>query len=143
MNDVIRRGKVEKGDVSVMRYEGHKRGQGMPEMLKTTAAIMGAGLGKDVALITDGRFSGRTHGFVVDHITTEAQEGGTIALVKNGDIITIDAETNSIMLEVSEEELKERKTHWIAPDLKFKRGVLYKYAKTVSSASKGCVTDEF
>jgi dihydroxy-acid dehydratase len=142
-NDGIRDGKVEKGDVIVIRYEGPKGGPGMPEMLKPTAAIMGAGLGKDVALITDGRFSGGTHGFVVGHITPEAQEGGTIALVKNGDIITIDAETNSIMLEVSEEELKERKTHWIAPDLKFKRGVLYKYAKTVSSASKGCVTDEF
>ncbi|WP_449274494.1 hypothetical protein [Lacinutrix neustonica] len=113
------------------------------EMLKPTAAIMGAGLGKEVALITDGRFSGGTHGFVVGHITPEAQEGGAIALVKNGDIITIDAETNSIVLEVSEAELKKRKAQWTAPALKFKRGVLYKYAKTVSSASKGCVTDEF
>ena len=115
----------------------------MPEMLKPTAAIMGAGLGKDVALITDGRFSGGTHGFVVGHITPEAQEGGTIALVKDGDIISIDAETNSISLEVSEEELQQRRHHWSAPKLKFKRGVLYKYARTVSSASKGCVTDEF
>jgi dihydroxy-acid dehydratase len=142
-NDGIRDGLVEKGDVVVIRYEGPKGGPGMPEMLKPTAAIMGAGLGKDVALITDGRFSGGTHGFVVGHITPEAQEGGTIALVKDGDMITIDAETNSIVLEVSEEELQKRRQEWKAPDLKFKRGVLYKYAKTVSSASKGCVTDEF
>jgi dihydroxy-acid dehydratase len=142
-NDGIRDGKVEKGDVIVIRYEGPKGGPGMPEMLKPTAAIMGAGLGKDVALITDGRFSGGTHGFVVGHITPEAQEGGTIALVKDGDIITIDAETNSILLEVSEEELQQRQQQWTAPQLKVKRGVLYKYARTVSSASKGCVTDEF
>ena len=142
-NDGIRDGKVEKGDVIVIRYEGPKGGPGMPEMLKPTAAIMGAGLGQDVALITDGRFSGGTHGFVVGHITPEAQEGGTIALVKNGDVITIDAETNSIMLDVSEKELQLRKQNWKAPELKFERGVLYKYAKTVSSASKGCVTDEF
>lgn len=142
-NDGIRDGKVEKGDVVVIRYEGPKGGPGMPEMLKPTAAIMGAGLGKEVALITDGRFSGGTHGFVVGHITPEAQEGGTIALVNDGDIITIDAETNSIVLEVSEEELKRRKENWKAPNLKFERGVLYKYARTVSSASQGCVTDEF
>jgi len=142
-NDGIRDGKVEKGDVVVIRYEGPKGGPGMPEMLKPTAAIMGAGLGKDVALITDGRFSGGTHGFVVGHITPEAQDGGTIALVKDGDFITIDAETNTIQLEVSEEELSQRKQSWEAPELKFNRGVLYKYAKTVSSASKGCVTDEF
>jgi len=142
-NDGIRDGKVEKGDVVVIRYEGPKGGPGMPEMLKPTAAIMGAGLGKDVALITDGRFSGGTHGFVVGHITPEAQEGGTIAVVKDGDIITIDAETNSISLEVSEVELQKRRQQWKAPELKFERGVLYKYAKTVSSASKGCVTDEF
>ncbi|WP_046743287.1 dihydroxy-acid dehydratase [Kordia zhangzhouensis] len=142
-NDGIRDGKVAKGDVVVIRYEGPKGGPGMPEMLKPTAAIMGAGLGKEVALITDGRFSGGTHGFVVGHITPEAQEGGTIALVKDGDIITIDAETNTIQLEVSDEELQERKKQWKAPELKFERGVLYKYAKTVSSASKGCVTDEF
>ena len=142
-NDGIRDGKVEKGDVVVIRYEGPKGGPGMPEMLKPTAAIMGAGLGKDVALITDGRFSGGTHGFVVGHITPEAQEGGTIAVVKDGDIITIDAETNSISLEVSEVELQRRRQKWKAPELKFERGVLYKYAKTVSSASKGCVTDEF
>ncbi|WP_298902902.1 dihydroxy-acid dehydratase [uncultured Psychroserpens sp.] len=142
-NDGIRDGKVEKGDVVVIRYEGPKGGPGMPEMLKPTAAIMGAGLGKDVALITDGRFSGGTHGFVVGHITPEAQEGGTIAFVKDGDIISIDAETNTISVEVSEIELQKRRQNWKAPDLKFERGVLYKYAKTVSSASKGCVTDEF
>jgi dihydroxy-acid dehydratase len=142
-NDGIRDGKVEKGDVVVIRYEGPKGGPGMPEMLKPTAAIMGAGLGKDVALITDGRFSGGTHGFVVGHITPEAQEGGTLAFVNDGDIITIDAETNTISVEVSEEELQKRRQNWKAPDLKFERGVLYKYAKTVSSASKGCVTDEF
>ena len=127
----------------MIRYEGPKGGPGMPEMLKPTAAIIGAGLGKEVALITDGRFSGGTHGFVVGHITPEAQEGGTIALVKDGDAITIDAEAKTITLEVSEEELTIRKQHWKAPQLKFDRGVLYKYAKTVSSASKGCVTDEF
>ena len=142
-NDGIRDGKVSKGDVIVIRYEGPKGGPGMPEMLKPTAAIMGAGLGKDVALITDGRFSGGTHGFVVGHIAPEAQDGGTIALVKDGDLITIDAESNSITLHVSDEELAKRKEKWVKPPLKFTKGVLYKYAKTVSSASKGCVTDEF
>lgn len=142
-NDGIRDGKVVKGDVVVIRYEGPKGGPGMPEMLKPTAAIMGAGLGKEVALITDGRFSGGTHGFVVGHITPEAQEGGVIALVKDGDVITIDAEANSIELEISDKELDKRKEQWQAPELKFKRGVLYKYARTVSNASKGCVTDEF
>ncbi|WP_440066305.1 dihydroxy-acid dehydratase [Tenacibaculum discolor] len=142
-NDGIRDGKVEKGDVVVIRYEGPKGGPGMPEMLKPTAAIMGAGLGKEVALITDGRFSGGTHGFVVGHITPEAQEGGVIALVKDGDTITINAETNTINLAVSEEELAKRKQEWTAPPLKVKRGVLYKYARTVASASNGCVTDEF
>ncbi len=142
-NDGIRDGIVKKGDVVVIRYEGPKGGPGMPEMLKPTAAIMGAGLGKDVALITDGRFSGGTHGFVVGHITPEAQDGGTIALVKDGDIITIDAETNTISVDVSDAELAERKKAWIQPELKFKKGVLYKYARSVSSASNGCVTDEF
>lgn len=141
-NDGIREGKVQKGDVVVIRYEGPKGGPGMPEMLKPTAAIMGAGLGKDVALITDGRFSGGTHGFVVGHITPEAQAGGNIALIEDGDTITIDAETNSINVKISDEELLERKKNWKAPKLKFERGVLYKYAKTVSSASQGCVTDE-
>ena len=142
-NDGIRDGLVKKGDVVVIRYEGPKGGPGMPEMLKPTAAIMGAGLGKDVALITDGRFSGGTHGFVVGHITPEAQDGGTIALVEDGDTITIDAETNSITLEISDKELQVRKQQWKAPNLKVSRGVLFKYAKTVSSASQGCVTDEF
>lgn len=142
-NDGIRNGQVKKGDVVVIRYEGPKGGPGMPEMLKPTAAIMGAGLGKEVALITDGRFSGGTHGFVVGHITPEAQEGGTIALVNDGDFITIDAESNTISLEVNDEELEKRRQHWKTPALKFKRGVLYKYARSVSSASRGCVTDEF
>ncbi|WP_298475836.1 dihydroxy-acid dehydratase [uncultured Maribacter sp.] len=142
-NDAIRGGKVEKGNVVVIRYEGPKGGPGMPEMLKPTAAIMGAGLGKEVALITDGRFSGGTHGFVVGHISPEAQEGGTIALVKDGDVITIDAETNAINVEVSDEELAKRKKEWVEPALKFKKGVLYKYARSVSSAAQGCVTDEF
>lgn len=141
-NDGIRDGKVNKGDVVVIRYEGPKGGPGMPEMLKPTAAIMGAGLGKDVALITDGRFSGGTHGFVVGHIAPEAQDGGGIALVKNGDIITIDAEKNTISVDLSEEELENRRANWKQPKLKVSRGSLYKYAKTVSSASQGCVTDE-
>jgi dihydroxy-acid dehydratase len=114
----------------------------MPEMLKPTAAIMGAGLGKDVALITDGRFSGGTHGFVVGHITPEAQIGGTIGLVQNGDTIVIDAVSNSIHVDISDEELAKRKAQWKAPQLKVTKGVLYKYAKTVASASEGCVTDE-
>lgn len=142
-NDGIRNGEVKKGDVVVIRYEGPKGGPGMPEMLKPTAAIMGAGLGQDVALITDGRFSGGTHGFVVGHITPEAQVGGNIAFIENGDIITIDAELNTINVDLSDEELFKRKQNWVAPDLKVKRGVLYKYAKTVSSASLGCVTDKF
>lgn len=142
-NDGIRNGEVKKGDVVVIRYEGPKGGPGMPEMLKPTAAIMGAGLGKDVALITDGRFSGGTHGFVVGHITPEAQDGGNIALIKNGDMITIDAELNTIDVDLTLEELDRRKQNWVAPALKVKRGVLYKYAKTVSSASLGCVTDKF
>ena len=142
-NDGIRDGKVVKGDVVVIRYEGPKGGPGMPEMLKPTAAIMGAGLGKDVALITDGRFSGGSHGFVVGHISPEAQVGGPLAFVKEGDEITIDAELNSLTLNVSEGELAKRKSNWVAPALKFNRGVLSKYAHSVSSASEGCVTDKF
>ncbi len=142
-NDGIREGKVNKGDVVVIRYEGPKGGPGMPEMLKPTAAIIGAGLGNDVALITDGRFSGGTHGFVVGHISPEAQVGGPIAFVKDGDVITIDAVKNTIDFEISEEELEQRRVSWVQPELKPKRGVLYKYAKTVSCASEGCVTDEF
>ena len=142
-NKGIGEGKVNKGDVVVIRYEGPKGGPGMPEMLKPTAAIMGAGLGKDVALITDGRFSGGTHGFVVGHITPEAQNGGNIALIENGDTIIIDAIKNTIILDVEENELIKRKNKWVEPKLKVGFGSLYKYAKTVSSASKGCVTDEF
>lgn len=142
-NDGIGKGLVKKGDVVVIRYEGPKGGPGMPEMLKPTAAIMGAGLGKEVALITDGRFSGGTHGFVVGHISPEAQDGGTIALLEDGDIITIDAEKNSISVNLTDKEIIERRSRWVQPALKVKRGSLYKYAKTVSSASQGCVTDEF
>ena len=141
-NDGIRSGQVQKGEVVVIRYEGPKGGPGMPEMLKPTAAIMGAGLGNDVALITDGRFSGGTHGFVVGHITPEAQIGGTLALVHDGDMITINAEDNTIVLDVDDKELERRKAKWKAPTLKVSSGVLYKYAKAVSSASDGCVTDE-
>ncbi|MDB2355389.1 dihydroxy-acid dehydratase, partial [Flavobacteriaceae bacterium] len=135
-NKGIGEGKVNKGNVVVIRYEGPKGGPGMPE-------IMGAGLGKDVALITDGRFSGGTHGFVVGHITPEAQEGGNIALIENGDTIIIDAIKNTIILDVEGDELIKRKNKWVEPKLKVGFGSLYKYAKTVSSASKGCVTDEF
>ena len=143
VNEGIKTGKVKKGDVVIIRYEGPKGAPGMPEMLKPTSYIMGAGLGKDVALITDGRFSGGSHGFVVGHVSPEAQVGGNIALVENGDIIAIDAVNNTINIEISDEELAKRKENWKAPKLKFERGVLYKYAKTVSSASNGCVTDEF
>lgn len=141
-NDAIKAGKVQKGDVVVIRYEGPKGGPGMPEMLKPTSAIMGAGLGNDVALITDGRFSGGTRGFVVGHITPEAQDGGTIALVKDGDEITIDGKNNKIFVNLSDEEINERRKSWTAPPLKIKSGALYKYAKLVSSASEGCVTDK-
>ena len=142
-NDGIGKGEVKKGDVVVIRYEGPKGGPGMPEMLKPTAAIMGAGLGKEVALITDGRFSGGTHGFVVGHVCPEAQEGGLIGLLEDGDIITIDAEKNEISVDLSDAEITKRKSKWIQPELKVKRGSLYKYARTVSEASEGCVTDEF
>ena len=141
-NDGIRNGEVQKGEVVVIRYEGPKGGPGMPEMLKPTAAIMGAGLGKDVALITDGRFSGGTHGFVVGHIVPEAQNGGAIALVQDGDIIEINAEKNTLEVHLTDAELQERKAKWQAPPLKFSSGVLYKYIKNVSTASNGCVTDE-
>ena len=140
-NAGIRAGKVNKGDVVVIRYEGPKGGPGMPEMLKPTAAIMGAGLGKDVALITDGRFSGGTHGFVVGHIVPEAQEGGEIGLLKDGDLITIDAEKNTLSVDLSNSELAKRKAAWKKPPYKFKKGVLYKYIKSVATASEGCVTD--
>lgn len=140
-NTGISNGEVERGDVVVIRYVGPKGGPGMPEMLKPTSLIMGAGLGKSVALITDGRFSGGTHGFVVGHITPEAQSGGAIGLVKTGDKIKISAEDNSINVLLSENELAKRKAAWVQPELKHKKGILYKYAKSVASASKGCVTD--
>ncbi len=140
-NDGIRNGEVQPGEVVVIRYEGPKGGPGMPEMLKPTAAIMGAGLGKSVALITDGRFSGGTHGFVVGHIVPEAQEGGPIALIENGDIIEINAEDNTLNVHLSDEVLAERASKWKQPPYKFQSGVLYKYIKNVSTASKGCVTD--
>lgn len=140
-NTGISNGEVAKGDVVVIRYVGPRGGPGMPEMLKPTSLIMGAGLGKSVALITDGRFSGGTHGFVVGHITPEAQSGGTIAFLKTGDIIRISAENNTINVLISEEELAKRKAIWKAPAPKHTKGILYKYAKTVASASKGCVTD--
>jgi dihydroxy-acid dehydratase len=138
----LERGAISKGDVIVIRYEGPKGGPGMPEMLTPTSAVMGAGLGKDVALITDGRFSGGSHGFIVGHICPEAQEGGPIALVKDGDRITIDAETNRLDVEVSESELAERRRAWRQPAYKAQRGTLAKYIRLVSSASNGCVTDE-
>ena len=137
----ISNGEVNRGDVVVIRYVGPKGGPGMPEMLKPTSLIMGAGLGKSVALITDGRFSGGTHGFVVGHITPEAQSGGTIAIIKTGDKIRISAEDNTINVLLSEEEITARKSKWVAPALKHTKGILYKYAKTVASASKGCITD--
>ena len=135
-------GLIHKGDVIIIRYEGPKGGPGMPEMLTPTSAIMGVGLGADVALITDGRFSGGSHGFIVGHVTPEAQEGGPIALVQDGDRITIDANSNRIDLDLSEAELAKRRSSWKAPELKSKRGTLYKYIKNVKSASEGCVTDE-
>lgn len=138
----VRSGEVKPGNVVVIRYCGPKGGPGMPEMLKPTSAIMGAGLGKSVALITDGRFSGGSHGFVVGHVTPEAFEGGGIALVKNGDVITIDAVKNTINLKISDEEYAARKANWVKPDLKVNKGVLLKYIRSVSSASTGCVTDK-
>lgn len=140
--DGIASGKVKAGDVVVIRFIGPKGAPGMPEMLKPTGAIIGAGLGKSVALITDGRFSGGTHGFVVGHITPEAYEGGLIALVKDDDIIRIDVKKNKITLKVSKEEIKKRRKKWKQPELKATSGILYKYARMVKPASEGCVTDE-
>ncbi len=139
--DGIRGGAVKAGHVVVIRYEGPKGAPGMPEMLVPTSAIMGKGLGTSVALITDGRFSGGTHGFVVGHVTPEAYDGGLIALVQNGDRITIDAENNELVAHLTEAEIAERRKAWVQPELKVKQGVLYKYAKQVSSASDGCMTD--
>jgi dihydroxy-acid dehydratase len=142
MLHALERKEIVKGDVVIIRFEGPKGGPGMPEMLTPTSAIMGAGLGKDVALITDGRFSGGSHGFIVGHVTPEAQEGGPIALVQNGDRITLDASENLIAVELSEAEIAARRAKWKAPAYKFTRGTLYKYIKNVKSASEGCVTDE-
>ena len=140
--DGLKDGRIKAGSVVVIRMCGPKGGPGMPEMLKPTSAIMGAGLGDSVALITDGRFSGGSHGFVVGHITPEAIEGGTIGLVQDGDIIAIDAVNNTLTLKVSEEELAERRKNWKQPALKVSQGVLYKYAKCVATASEGCITDK-
>jgi dihydroxy-acid dehydratase len=142
MLHALERKEIVKGDVVVIRYEGPKGGPGMPEMLTPTSAIVGAGLGKDVALITDGRFSGGSHGFIVGHITPEAQEGGPIALVRTGDRITIDAQRNEISTDVSEAEMVRRRGEWRMPSYKATRGTLAKYIRLVKDASTGCVTDE-
>jgi dihydroxy-acid dehydratase len=138
----LEKGEIVKGVVIVIRYEGPKGGPGMPEMLTPTSAIMGAGLGKDVALMTDGRFSGGSHGFIVGHVTPEAQEGGPIALVRNGDKITIDAQDNLISVDVSDQEMAVRRAGWTMPPYKATRGTLAKYIRLVKNASQGCVTDE-
>ena len=140
--ETILAGAIRKGDVVVIRYEGPKGGPGMREMLAPTSAIMGEGLGQDVALITDGRFSGGSHGFVVGHITPEACAGGPIAQIKDGDLITIDAEKRQINLEIPAGELRRRRKAWKAPKPRYTRGVLAKYASAVSSASLGAVTDQ-
>ena len=138
----IHSGHIKDGDVVVIRYVGPKGGPGMPEMLKPTSAIIGAGLGKTVALITDGRFSGGTHGFVVGHITPEAFDGGLIALIKDSDIIELNASDHTITLHINEEEIRERKKKWKQPPLKAIKGALFKYARFVTSAAEGCTTDE-
>jgi dihydroxy-acid dehydratase len=142
MLHALERGEIQGGEVLVIRYEGPKGGPGMPEMLTPTSAIMGAGLGDQVALITDGRFSGGSHGFILGHITPEAQDGGPIALVEKGDRITIDAVSHRIDVELSDQELEERRAKWQPPPLKARHGALYRYIQTVQSASLGCVTDE-
>jgi len=133
---------IRKGDVVVIRFEGPKGGPGMPEMLTPTSAIMGAGLGSDVALLTDGRFSGGSHGFIVGHITPEAQEGGPLGLIRDGDIVTIDADTNRLDVDVNDDEMARRRAAWVQPPYKATRGTLHRYIRTVKSASEGCVTDE-
>lgn len=140
-NRSIGRGHIRRGDVIVIRYEGPRGGPGMPEMLTPTSMIMGRGLGGDVALITDGRFSGGTHGFVVGHITPEAQDGGLIALIADGDVIRIDTVRNTIDVDIAEAEIETRRRKWSAPPLRATSGALYRYARTVSSASQGCTTD--
>ena len=136
------RGEIRKGAVVVIRYEGPKGGPGMPEMLTPTSILMGAGLGQHVALITDGRFSGGSHGFIIGHVVPEAQEGGPIALVRDGDRIAIDSKRHTIDLEIPTDELERRRRAWTAPPLPATRGVLAKYIRSVRSASEGCVTDE-
>ena len=138
----LEQGAIQRGDVVIIRYEGPKGGPGMPEMLTPTSALVGAGLGNDVALITDGRFSGGSHGFIVGHVVPEAQDGGPIALVCDGDVVVIDADTATIDVEVSEDELRRRRGQWEAPPLKATRGILAKYIRCVAPASQGCVTDE-
>jgi dihydroxy-acid dehydratase len=138
----LEQSQIKKGDVVVIRYEGPKGGPGMPEMLTPTSAIMGAGLGKDVALITDGRFSGGSHGFIIGHVVPEAQEGGPLALIRDGDVITIDADKNELSVAVSDAEMAKRQSAWTMPSYKATRGTLYKYIKNVKNASEGCVTDE-
>ena len=133
---------INKGDVVVIRYEGPKGGPGMPEMLTPTSAIMGAGLGKDVALLTDGRFSGGSHGFIIGHIVPEAQEGGPLALIHDGDVIAIDADSKTLSVDVSDAELEQRREAWTMPAYKAERGTLFKYIRCVGNASEGCVTDE-
>ena len=136
------RGAIERGSVIVIRYEGPKGGPGMPEMLTPTSVLMGAGLGQHVALVTDGRFSGGSHGFIIGHVVPEAQEGGPIALVRDGDRIAIDAKKRTLDLEIAPDELAKRRAAWSAPPLKATRGVLARYVRSVRSASEGCVTDE-
>jgi dihydroxy-acid dehydratase len=138
----ISSGRVKKGDVVVIRYVGPRGAPGMPEMLKPTSAIIGAGLGKEVALITDGRFSGGTHGFVVGHITPESHEGGNLALIEDGDMIEIDAIANTINVMLSDDQLNKRRSKWVQPPLAATKGILYKYAKYVTTAAEGCVTDK-
>ncbi|MCG6886154.1 MAG: dihydroxy-acid dehydratase, partial [Proteobacteria bacterium] len=138
----LERGDIQKGDVVVIRYEGPKGGPGMPEMLTPTSAIMGAGLGNDVALITDGRFSGGSHGFIIGHVVPEAQEGGPIGLLQNGDVISIDANNKTLSVDLSEAELEARRKVWVMPPYPASRGTLFKYIKLVKNASEGCVTDE-
>ncbi len=142
MLEALEKRKIHKGDVVVIRYEGPKGGPGMPEMLTPTSAMMGAGLGGDVALITDGRFSGGSHGFIIGHVVPEAQEGGPIALIRDGDIITIDVKSRTLSVDLGAEELAKRKSSWKMPPYKATRGTLYKYIKNVRDASEGCVTDE-
>ena len=142
MLTALEESRINKGDVVVIRYEGPKGGPGMPEMLTPTSAIMGAGLGKDVALLTDGRFSGGSHGFIIGHIVPEAQEGGPLALIRDGDVISIDAESKNLSVDISDAEMEQRRQQWTMPPYKAERGTLFKYVRCVRNASEGCVTDE-